>query len=68
MEFQNQAMVLEQDPCDYSTNMKYVVGFNDYICTEFKLFSCDDVQATSVRAIAIEGKLKKLDTKADRTG
>lgn len=64
-EFQNQAMVLEISLEEYPVYMKYVAGLNDYVRKELKLFTVETITEASVKAIAIEGKLRKDDTKGD---
>ncbi|KAK1382534.1 hypothetical protein POM88_020269 [Heracleum sosnowskyi] len=64
-EFKNQATVLDILLEDYSIYMKYVAGLNEYIHNELKLFTIESIHEATVKAIAIEGKLKKSDNKND---
>ena len=45
--------------------MKYVAGLSEYIRKELKLFTVESIHEATIKAIAIEGKLKKNDTKVD---
>jgi len=64
-EFQNQAMALDIALKEYSVYMKYMAGLSDYIRKELKLFTVESIEEASAKAIAIEGKLKKYETKGD---
>ncbi|CAL9019205.1 unnamed protein product [Prunus brigantina] len=66
-EFHNQAMVLDIDVDDYDVFMKYTGGLADYIRKELKLFTVDTIEETTVKAIAIEAKNKRIDKKDDRS-
>ncbi|CAL8120210.1 unnamed protein product [Prunus armeniaca] len=59
-EFHNQAMVLDIDVDDYDVFMKYTGGLADYIRKELKLFTVDTIEDATVKAIAIEAKIKEL--------
>lgn len=38
--------------------MLYIIGVQDYIRREFKLFACNDIKEASIKAIVIEGKVR----------
>ena len=59
-------MVLNIVTEEYSIFMKYMVGLNDYIRKEMKLFSVETIAEASVKTIAIEGRQKEgNETKGD---
>ncbi|XP_004305946.1 PREDICTED: uncharacterized protein LOC101303732 [Fragaria vesca subsp. vesca] len=64
-EFQNQAMVLDIVLEDYSVYMKYVSGLNEYIRKELRLFTVESIAEASVKAIAIESRLRKGEAKGE---
>lgn len=59
MEFRNQTMVLEIDLRNYAIFIKYISGLSEYIRREMKLLPLETISEASIKAIAIEGKLKK---------
>lgn len=64
-EFQNQAMILDLDLGDYVIYMKYISGIHEYIRKELKMFSVNTISEASIKAIAIEGRHKKSDSKGN---
>ena len=45
--------------------MKYYARLNDYIRRELKLFNINNITDASIKAIVIEGKTKKSESKTD---
>lgn len=65
-EFHNQAMVLGINVDDYDVFMKYTRDLTDYICRELKLFTIESIEDATMKAIATEGKNKRVDKKEDK--
>jgi len=65
-EFSNQGMALDVDLDEYTIYMKYVSGLHEYIRKELKMFSVKSITEASIKASAIEGRLKKHETKGSK--
>ena len=65
-EFSNQGMALDVDLDDYTIYMKYIAGLHEYIRKELKMFSVKSITEASIKAAAIEGRLKRHETKGSK--
>ena len=58
-------MVLDISLTEYSIFTKYKAGLHEYLQRELSLFTVQSVEEASEKAIAIEKKFKRNETKGD---
>lgn len=65
-ELHNQELVLDIDVNDYKVFMKYTESLANYIWKELKLFTIENIEDATIKAIAIEVKNKRLNKRDNK--